>query len=167
MINARDVMFSRICAFALCFAIILLSSCSYRMAGIAPLGESVRVVITSNSANVVRVQSYLQSEVAAALENKLGWHVSPTGSAKLELTIDQETINAIGNDTRGIASRWNITVTGNALLTSKHGNSLSRWTGTGYSAGLNDEASALQSAANNAGLTISTWLENWAETAIR
>jgi hypothetical protein len=153
--------------FTLILALILLPSCNYRIAGVAPLGESVRVIITSNSANVVRVQTYLQSEVAAALENKLGWHVSSTGSAKLELTIDQETIDAIGNDTRGIATRWNITVNGNALLTSKHGNALSRWTGTGYSAGLNDEASALQSAANNAGLTISTWLENWAEQNIR
>jgi hypothetical protein len=141
----------------------VLSSCSYRLGGVAPLGEPVRVVITSNAANVVRVQSYLQQEVAAALENKLGWRVSPTGSAKLEITIDQESINAIGNDARGIANRWNITVTGNALLTSKRGNTLTRWTGTGYSAGLNDEAAALQLAANNAGLNLSTWLEQWIE----
>jgi outer membrane lipopolysaccharide assembly protein LptE/RlpB len=141
-----------------------LTGCSYRLAGVKPLGESVRVVITSNAANVVRSQGYLQKEVAAAIENKLGWNVSPAGSAKLSLTIDEEKITAIGNDSRGIATRWNITLSGHVMLTSKHGTVVNQWSGISYSAGLNDEAAAIEFAANNAGLQIATWLESWIES---
>ena len=152
---------------SVCAAVVILialSSCSYRLAGVKPLGESVRVVITSNAANVVRSQSYLQHEIAAAIENKLGWSVSPAGSAKLTLTIDEERIQAIGNDSRGIATRWNITLSGNAMLTSKHGSVINQWSGVCYSAGLNDEAAAIEFAANNASLQIATWLEGWIES---
>lgn len=140
-----------------------LSSCSYRMAGIKPLGEPIRVEISTNKSRLVRVQGYLQEAVAAAIENKLGWRVSPTGSAKIELFIDEEVIDARGSDTRGIASRWTITCRGKALFTSRHGNANTPWTGTGYSSGLNDEAEALQLAAQNAANLLATWLENQSE----
>jgi hypothetical protein len=148
---------------ALCL-LIALSSCSYRLAGVKPLGEPVRIVITSNATNIVRSQSYLQKEVAAAIENKLGWNVSPAGSAKLSLTINEEVIQAIGSDSRGIATRWNITISGNVMLTSKHGSVINQWSGICYSAGLNDEAAAIELAANSAGLQIATWLEGWIES---
>lgn len=142
---------------------VLLTSCSYRMAGVKPLGEPIRVEITTNKSRLVRVQGYLQEAVAAAIENRLGWRVSPTGSAKIELFIDEEVIDARGSDTRGIASRWTITCRGKALFTSRHGNATTPWTGTGYSAGLNDEAEALENAALNAASLLATWLENQAE----
>jgi hypothetical protein len=130
------------------------------------LGEPLRVIISSNAAHVVRSQAYLQREVAAAIEQKLGWQVSPSGSARLNLTIDEEKITAIGNNNRGIATRWRIELEGNAMLTSKHGNVIRRWSATGYSAGLNDEAAALEQAAENAGQHISTWLEGWSDRRV-
>ncbi len=149
---------------ALClFAAVMLSACSYRLAGIKPLGESVRVVITVNKARLVRLQGYLQEEVANAVESKLGWRVSPTGSAKLELHIDEEKILPSGNDSRGIVSRWTITCGGQILLSSKRGHAHGPWTGTGYSSGLPDEATALQQAAKSAAEQIAVWLENEAE----
>ena len=145
------------------FAALILSACSYRLAGIKPLGEPVRVVISVNQGRLVRLQGYLQEEVANAVESKLGWRVSPTGSAKLELHIDEEKITPSGNDARGIVSRWTITCGGQILLNSKRGHLHGPWTGTGYSSGLPDEATALQQAAKNAAEHIAVWLENEAE----
>jgi hypothetical protein len=139
------------------------TGCSYRLAGVKPLGEPIRVVVTVNKGRLVRLQGYLQEEAAAMLENRLGWHVSPTGSAKLELTIDEERIDANGSDSRGIASRWVITTGGNALLSSRRGNALSPWRGTGYSSGLPDEPEALQQAARNAADSLGVWLEAQSE----
>lgn len=150
-------------ALCLLIGVLLLPACSYRLAGVKPLGEPIRVVISVNHGRLVRLQGYLQEAVAAALENKLGWRVSPSGSAKIELSIDQEQIKATGSDTRGIASRWTITCGGNALLTSKRGNATTPWTGTGYSSGLPDEPEALQLAARNAAELISVWLESQSE----
>jgi hypothetical protein len=112
---------------------------------------------------LVRVQGYLQDEVAAAIERKLGWQVSPSGSAKVELHVDEEIISARGQDTRGIASRWTISCRGQSLFTSRQGSASSTWTGTGYSGGLEDEAAALQQAARNAAELVAVWLENQAE----
>lgn len=158
----------RRCAPVLTLALLLtavlgLSSCSYRAAGIRPLGEPVRVVVSVNQGRLVRVQGYLQDEVAAAIERKLGWQVSPNGSAKVELHIDEEIITSRGHDTRGIASRWAISCRGQSLFTSRQGNANSTWTGTGYSGGLEDEATALQQAARNAAELVAVWLENQAQ----
>jgi hypothetical protein len=147
---------------ALLLGLVLLPSC-YRVTGVRPLGEAIRVVVSVNEARLVRVQGYLQQEVAAMLEDKLGWRVSPTGSAKLELFVDQEEISASGRDTRGIASRWTIRCSGQALLTARRGNLQMEWNGTGYSSGLADEAEAIRLAARNAAGLIATWLENEAE----
>lgn len=147
----------------LLLGVLALSSCSYRLAGVTPLGEPVRVVVSVNESRLVRVQGYLQDEVAKAIERKLGWQVSPAGSAKVELHIDEENISASGRDTRGIASRWTITCRGQALFTSRRGNAHSTWTGTGYSGGLEDEATALQQAATSAAELVAVWLENQAE----
>lgn len=163
--SARKAAHRRVVAVvSVLLAMLMLPSCSYRLAGVKPLGEPIRVVVSVNEARLVRVQGYLQEAVASAIENKLGWRVSPTGSAKIELTIEQEHIVANGRDSRGIASRWTITCNGNALLTSRRGNATSPWTGTGYSSGLPDEPEALQLAATNAADLLATWLENQAES---
>lgn len=154
---------SRGALLALLLGLVLLPSCSYRLAGVRPLGEPVRVVVSVNEARLVRVQGYLQQEVAAVLESRLGWRVSPTGSAKLELFVETEQIDASGRDDRGIASRWTIRCSGQALLTSRRGNGQSPWHGTGYSSGLPDEAEALQLAARNAAELLAVWLEKEAD----
>ena len=152
------------------FAVVLLltglgclTSCSYRLAGVTPLGEPVRVVVSINQGRLVRVQGYLQDAVASAIENRLGWEVSPTGTAKIALHIEEEIITSSGSDTRGIASRWTISCRGQSLLTSRRGNATGTWTGTGYSGGLEDEAAALQQAAHNAAELITVWLEDQAD----
>jgi hypothetical protein len=144
-------------------SVVLLTSCSYRMAGVQPLGEPIRIEISTNKSRLVRIQGYLQEALAGEIENHLGWRVSPTGSAKIELFIDEEVVEGRGNDDRGIASRWTITSHGRALFTSRHGTATTEWTGTGYSAGLSDEADALKNAANNAANSLATWLENQSE----
>ena len=152
------------------FAVVLLlsglgglTSCSYRLAGVAPLGEPLRVIISINQGRLVRVQGYLQDEVASAIQNRLGWEVSPTGTAKIELHIEEEIISSTGRDPRGIASRWTISCRGQSLLTSRRGNATGTWTGTGYSGGLEDEAAALQQAAQQAADLIAVWLEDQAK----
>jgi hypothetical protein len=145
-------------------AMLVLPSCGYRLAGVKPLGEPVRVVVSVNEARLVRLQGYLQEEVAAVVEGKLGWRVSPTGSARIELYIDEEQITASGRDSRGIANRWTVACRGQALMTSRRGNVHRPWSGTGYSGGLPDEAEALRQAARNAAELIAVWLENEAET---
>lgn len=140
-----------------------LSSCSYRAAGVSALGEPVRVVVSVNQGRLVRVQGYLQEAVAAAIEQRLGWQVSPDGSAKIELLIEEEVISSSGRDERGIASRWTISCGGQSLFTSRRGHASGPWSGTGHSGGLQDEAAALQQAARNAADLIVVWLENQAE----
>lgn len=140
-----------------------LSACSYRVAGVVPLGEPLRVVVSVNQGRLVRVQGYLQDEVAAAIEHRLGWQISPSGSAKVELHIDEEVISSTGSDARGVATRWTISCRGQSLFTSQRGNASSQWTGTGHSGGLADEAAALQQAARNAAEVITVWLENQAQ----
>lgn len=140
-----------------------LSACSYRVAGVAPLGEPLRVVVSVNQGRLVRVQGYLHDEIAAAIERRLGWEISPTGSAKVELHIDEEIISSSGSDSRGVAIRWTISCRGQTLLTSRRGNASSQWTGTGHSGGLADEAAALQQAARNAAEVITVWLEHQAQ----
>jgi hypothetical protein len=141
-------------------ALVLLPGCRYRLAGIAPLGEDVRIEVAVNQGRLVRLQGYLQDEVATALEQKLGWRVRATGSARLALVIDEEHIDASGSDARGIATRWTITTSGQALLTSRRGHAQTPWTGTGYTSSLGDEPEALRQAARNAAELIAVWLEN-------
>lgn len=144
-------------------ALLAMSSCSYRAAGVAALGEPVRVVVSVNQGRLVRVQGYLQEAVASAIEHRLGWQVSPGGSAKIELHIAEEVISSSGRDARGIASRWTIACRGQSLFTSRRGNASGTWSGTGHSSGLEDEATALQQAARQAADLITAWLEDQAE----
>lgn len=154
---------TRFAVVALLISLIPLTSCSYRAAGVRALGEPVRVVVSVNQGRLVRMQGYLQEEVAAAIERRLGWQVSPVGSAKIELHIDEEVITSTGSNARGIASRWTIHCRGQSLFTSRQGSANSTWSGTGYSAGLADEATALQQAARNAADLIAVWLESQSE----
>jgi hypothetical protein len=140
--------------------LLVLSSCGYRLAAVPPIGEPVRVVVSVNQGRLVRLQGYLQEAVAEALESRLGWRVSPSGSAKVELHIEEEHITSSGHDERGVPLRWSITAHGAALLTCQHGNAHTPWQATGYSGGLPDEAEALRQTAHQAADLIATWLEN-------
>ena len=140
----------------------LLTGC-YRLEQPAELGQDVRIEITVNNAKMVRSQAYLQAAVADALANQLGWHVSPKGSARLQLTIEKEDIVSSGTNWRDTPNRWTITLSGQVLLSSRQAPILGTWAGTGYASALNstsdDEPSALRNASVNAATTIATWLE--------
>ena len=137
-----------------------LASCGYRLAGAPALNEPVRVVVVSNDARLVRAQAALQRAVANALQSRLGWQVSPTGSAKLELTIDQERIDSIATDLRDVPARWSIRLHGKVLIAARDGTAYGDYNGTGYASGTGDEPEAITAAANDAAALISAWLEN-------
>jgi outer membrane lipopolysaccharide assembly protein LptE/RlpB len=138
----------------------MLTGCGYRLAGAPALGEPIRVVVVSNDARLVRSQAALQQAVADSLQSRLGWQVSPTGSAKLELTIAQERIASTGTDQRDVPARWSIRMQGKVLIAARDGNAFGDYQGTGYSSGLGDEPEAIKAAAAEAALLISTWLES-------
>lgn len=131
----------------------------YRMQAPAELGQTVRVEIMSNDARLVRSQGYLQQAITDALVSRLGWTVSPTGSARLQVTIEREDISSSGTDQQNTPSRWTIVLKGQALLSSRRSPKMIQWVGSGYSGSLADEPTAIKSAATNAAVTIATWLE--------
>ncbi len=142
------------------FAVTLLvAGCAYRMAAPPALGERVRIAVRSNDARLVRVQAYLQSAVARAVQDRLGWTVSPDGSARLDLAIAEEEIDSTVSDARNIPVRWRITVQGTAALTSARGHAVGTFVGAGYASGLAGEADALSDAADKAAAEIAVWLE--------
>ena len=123
------------------------------------LDETVSVRLAVDDARLVRAQAYLQAEVARALVDRLGWHVSPAGTARLELSMREETISTVGTNARDVPARWSVTLHGHALLTSRRGTDLGDFMGTGYASSLADEPAALQQAARLAAMNVATWLE--------
>lgn len=141
----------------------LVSAGCYRLKPPEAIDQPVRVEITSNDARLVRAQGYLQQEVADALANRLGWTVTPNGSARLQITIEREDVSSSGTDQRNTPNRWTVVLNGQVLLSSRRMTAATTWTGSGYTSALSsttdDEASAIRNAAASAALTISTWLE--------
>ncbi len=123
------------------------------------IDEPVKVDVVANEARLVQAQGYLQRAIGDSLVNRLGWRVSPEGSARLEIAIADEHIDAASKDSRDITVRWSIRVTGTALLCSQKGNVVGTFSGVGYSSGLVDENEALKAAAENAAFNLSSWLE--------
>lgn len=143
---------------AAALAVAVLTGC-YRIARPVDLGETVRVVVVTNDARLVRAQAYLQSEVAEALTQRLGWKVGPTGSARLELGLAREDLDATATDRRDIPARWSITLRGAALLVSARGQTAGTYAGVGHASGVADEPEALRQAARNAAAELVVWLE--------
>jgi hypothetical protein len=158
---------SRLLLLALSCLLLTVTGC-YRLQPPAEIGETVRVEIMVNNARLVRSQPYLQKAVADALAATLGWHVSPNGTAKLQLTIDVEDISSSGTDAYNTPSRWTIVLKGQALLACRRGNAIGQWSGSGYASALmsaqDDQPSAIKNAATNAATTIAAWLEAQAQT---
>lgn len=121
--------------------------------------EAVRVEVIANDARLVRGQASLHAAVAEALSQRLGWQVNPTGSARLELTLERDDLTATSSDRRGIAARWKVTLHGVARLRTRNGEIAHPWRGVGYASGLGDEAEALDQAARNGAAEIAAWLQ--------
>ncbi len=135
------------------------AGCSYRVTAPPALGERVRVAVRVNDARLVRVQAFLQSAVARAVEDRMGWTVAPDGSARLDLAIAEEDIDRTVSDARDVPIRWRITVTGTAALTAARGHAVGSFHGSGYASGLAGESEALSDAADKAAAEVAVWLE--------
>ncbi len=134
----------------------------YRLAAPPDLGETVRVEIVGNDGKLVRSQGYLTDAVAEALVKRLGWHVSPNGSAKLQLAIREERIKATAQDTRDVSDAWSVRIEGTALLVARGGSLTGTFTGLGNYTGLHSlqgEPEALQAAAIQAADDLVSWLD--------
>lgn len=134
----------------------------YRLAGPPDLGEAVRVEVVGNDGKLVRSQGYLTDAVADALVKRLGWRVSPTGTAKLQLAIREEKIKATAQDTRDVTDAWSVRLDGTALLVARGGSLTGTFTGLGNYTGLHTiqgEPEALQAAAVQAADDLVSWLD--------
>jgi hypothetical protein len=149
---------------------LLTTSCAYTVARVPPLDEAVRVEIAVDDARLVRAQAYLQSSVATALQYQLGWKVSPTGSARITLTLKEEIVQTIATTSLDVPASWSITIRGNALFDSRHGHALTTYTGAGYTtpgngfeSALASEPAALQAASDAAAAWLAVWLQGEAQ----
>lgn len=149
----------------LALALALLGGC-YRFEGPPLLDEPVQVVINGNAARLVQVQPLLHQAIASRLERRLGWRVSPTGSARLQIAILPEEIDVTARDPRDLPLQWAVQINGTVLLTSASQNLLGGFTGAGYLTSTVDEPEALRQACEAAADGIITWLEQQ-ETAKR
>ncbi|MBA2481523.1 MAG: hypothetical protein H0V44_12735 [Planctomycetes bacterium] len=143
--------------------LVLTSGC-YSLRKPPTVDEPVRVQVMSNESRLIHAQGYLQQAVADALVQKLGWNVSPAGTARLELSIAREDIGPVAKDARDITARWSIRLSGRALLASRKGNLTTTYSGVGYATGLADETEALRAAADQAAFHITAWLETAVKT---
>jgi hypothetical protein len=134
----------------------------YRLASPPDVGEVVRLEIVGNHSHVVRAQGYFTDALAKALVARLGWRVSPAGTAKLQLTLSEEVIDPQSRDRRGVTNSWAIRLSGNALLVARGGSLTGTFTGVGNATGLvaiQGEPEALQAAASQAADDLVSWLD--------
>lgn len=147
--------------------LMLLSGC-YRLANPPELGEAIRVEVVGNNGRMPRAQGYVVDAISNALVTRLGWQVRPTGTARLQVTLKEESINAPGKDAHGITNSWNIRLNGTALLVARGGSMTTTFTGVGNATGLNSaqggEAAALHAAAKAAADDLVSWLDSNAGT---
>ena len=142
----------------------------YRLESPPKLGETIRVEFVGNDARLVRSQGYVTDAVAKALVQRLGWQISPTGTAKLQLALREERINDNSQDSRGITNSWSIRIEGTALLVARGGSIMGTFTGLGNSTGLSTsqgESEALQAAATQSADDLVSWLDTNARPLVR
>lgn len=132
--------------------------CAWRIESPTALGEAVRVQVVADQGRLPRFGVLLQAAVAEAIPAQTGWRVRPDASAKLELTIDRDRIHTKADDDRGVPVRWEIELSGTALLVSARGTRTFQWSGNGYAGGRDGEKTALDAAAADASATIARWL---------
>lgn len=147
---------------------VALAGC-YRLDSPPELGESVRIEVVGDQARLPRAQGYLVDAVGKALINRLGWRVSPNGTAALQLALHEERINAEAHDARGLSTSWSIRISGTALLVARGGSVLGTFSGVGNATGLNTpqgEPEALESAATQAADDLVSWLDANAGTLV-
>ena len=145
-------------AVACCVALLGLAGC-YAVRQPPQIGEAVRIEVVSDRGRLVQAQAFLDTAIGDSLVERLGWEVSPVGSARLELSIAQEYIDVSQRDSRGIPNQWVIRLQGTALLVCQKGNIYEHFSGLGYATGLNDQDEGLRIAAQDAAWGLTSWLE--------
>lgn len=143
---------------ALLAAILALGAC-YRPEPPPRIDEPVAVRVVASNARLVRAQAYLQESVATRIHNRLGWDITPSGSARLDLVIDKETIDPTAKDTRGVPVQWAVRVNCTVLLAWRGGTRTIKITGIGYYTSPLDEAEGLRTAADQAAASLVDWIE--------
>jgi len=123
------------------------------------IGEAVRIEVISDRGRLVQAQAFLNTAIGDSIVERLGWQVSPVGSARLELSIAQEYIDVSLRDSRGVPNQWVIHLQGTALLVCQKGNIYEHFSGLGYATGLNDQDAGLRTAAQDAAWGLTSWLE--------
>ncbi len=139
-------------------ALLLLSSCSWRVASPTPLAGAVRVGVVADQGRLPRAGLDLQAAVAEAVAYRTGWQVRGDGAARLDLSVDQDDFAATADDARGIASRWRYRMQVSALLVTSAGTRTWTGSGTGYAGSRAEEPLAVQAAARDAADTLARWL---------
>ena len=145
-------------AWGLALCLLTLAGC-YRLASPPQINETVRIEVVSNQGRMVRSQAYLVEALTNAMVRELGWRVTPTGSAVLQISIAEEINGISAEDTRGVPSQWRARLRGQALLTWRGGSVAMDWTGEGTNQNLGDEPEALAQAAKNAAASLVAWID--------
>lgn len=88
------------------------SACGYRFQAPPQLDEPVAIVIAKHEGRLMYSAGPLRTELADALNRRLGWRVVPIAKTTIILTLQEEKIRSGGFDNIGITNSWQIDVRG-------------------------------------------------------
>lgn len=139
-------------------ALFVLCGC-YRIAAPTNPGTTVRIDMVDTDTALVRAQLEVQRALGIALAQRLGWTVTPNGTARLAVSLSQEDISVTAGDRDGIAARWRITLNGSFVFEHGEQRHVATFTGIGHASSLSDEPAAIRKAAEDAAAVITYHLE--------
>jgi hypothetical protein len=139
-------------------ALLLAVTGCYRPAPPGDLGEPVRLVVVANQGRLPRAQGLLVQEIGQALVTRLGWQVSPTGSATLSISIHEEGYNATWRDLNDVPQAQRVRLRGTVLVHSRAGTWVAPCSGEALVTSIGGEPEALREAARICATDITEWL---------
>lgn len=138
-------------------AALVMAGC-YRPAPPDALGETVRLEFSGNDGRFVRAQGYLAEELGKNLATRLGWQVSPTGTATLTISLREERINVSGRSRDGIPEGQRVRLRGTALLSARGSALTTPFSGEAVVTSIGTEPESLRAAAQACAQEIGAWL---------
>lgn len=148
----------------LCISVVwALSSCGYRFQAPPQLDQPVAIEIAKHEGRLMLSAGPLRTELADALNRRLGWRVVPVAKTTIVLTLHEEKIRSGGFDNVGITNSWQIDVRGEVLVR-QEGIVLANlpalsFSGLCSSQGRVSEPTAVTAGAVAAAAQIAAWLE--------
>lgn len=141
----------------------LFCSCGYRFQAPPQLDQPVAIELARHEGRLMYSAGPLRTELADALNRRLGWRVVPVAKTTIVLTLSEEKIRSGGFDNVGITNSWQIEVKGEALVRHK-GIVLANlpalsFSGLCSSQGRVSEPTTMASGAGTAATQIAAWLE--------